>query len=790
MDLKDIKNKLEFEKITGRLINLAYSDPGKELCEDMEFYTSRNELEFELEKVSQMKEFLNVRGDIPLNGLKDIRNSVNKAGIEGYYISPEEFLHILTFLRISRTVKKMLSEQSRDMSGDFSVLRNISKDLFFDKILEHNIEITIDENGQVKDSASSNLRKIRRQINAQSEKLRKTLSDVLNRISEKDYSRDEIITQRDGRFVIPVKAENKRAVHGIIHSSSSTGATVFIEPSETIELNNEITELYFEEKREIESILRELASQLSSNISEIKNNIGILAEIDFLQAKARYSIETISSKPVISDSHINLINAFHPVLLQTHKRAEVVPLDINLGNEFNTLVISGPNAGGKTVVLKTVGLIQLMLQSGLHIPAAAESSLRIYNDIFVSIGDDQSLENDLSTFSSHLKYIKEIISGADSHSLVLIDEIASGTDPVLGSALSASILKYLSDKNCTTIVTTHNSELKEFAYSTDKIENGSLEFNTENLSPNFKFSSGVPGQSFTFEIARKYEFPESLLSDAGMYLSENESRLEDLLKELNETKHKFEMLKNKYDIENSRLSGLTKIYDEKIKELKKNERELKYKARLEAENILKSANKLIEKTVKEIREKENLQKEIKKEFTESAAKLLKPDDEEITAETETEEYPRVTGGKLNVNDPVQIKGTNTSGEIISISENTVTVNVNGLAIKTSADELEKLDRPAKSGSGPGVSYVEVNEGVINNSLDLRGKYTFEIYDTLNKFLDESIRYGLKEVSIIHGKGSGKLRNEVHKLLQSNNMVKSYRLGKISEGDTGVTIAEL
>ncbi|HQY51900.1 MAG TPA: endonuclease MutS2 [Ignavibacteria bacterium] len=789
MDLTDIKYKLEFDRITSRLKNFVYSDLGEELCDSMKFFSESGELEYELEKVSQMKELLNARGDVPLDGLKDIRRSISKAGIEGHYISPEEFLHILNFLRISRIIKKMISEDSRDFSEDFSVLKRITSDLFFDKILEHNIDITIDETGAVKDSASSNLRKIRRQIITQSGRLRKTLANVMEKISEKDYAREEIITQRDGRFVIPVKVENKRLVHGIIHSSSSTGATVFIEPTETIELNNEITELYFEEKREIESILRELASQLSKNIEPIKNNIRILAEIDFLQAKAKYSIETISSKPIISENHLNLINAYHPVLLQTHKRNEVVPLDICIGDEFNTMVISGPNAGGKTVVLKTVGLNQLMLQSGLHVPAAPESEFRLFDNIFVSIGDDQSLENDLSTFSSHLKYIKEIISKSDQKSLVLIDEIASGTDPVLGSALSASILEYLSENNCISIVTTHNSELKEFAYSTENIENGSLEFNVDNLSPNFKFSTGVPGQSFTFEIARKFDFPEVLLNNAGKYLSENESRLEDLLKELNETKQKFESLKSKYDIENTRLAGLTNIYDQKIKEFKKNEKELRYKAKLDAENIIKNANKLIEKTIKEIRENENSHKEIKKHFSEAAAELTKPDTKD--AKEDTEEINKVISGELKINDPVQIKGTKSTGEIISISGNTVTISVNGLAIKTTIDELEKLEKPIKEKKEHSVnSFVEVNEGVINRSLDIRGKYTFEITDSLYRFIDESIRIGLKEISVIHGKGSGKLRDEVHNLLKTNKSVLSYRLGGLSEGDTGVTVIEI
>ena len=781
MNKEDIKNKLEFERIVSRIKHFTYSEPAEEKCADMEFYTDIISLETELDKVAEMKEILNVAGELPLDGLKDIRKSLSKMKIDGYFISPLEFLHILEFLRVSRRLKKMISDISKN-DADHELISGITENLFFDKVLEHNIEITIDENGEVKDSASSALNKIRKQINSHSERLRKTLANILKRVSEKEYAREDIVTQRDGRFVIPVKVENKRNVAGIIHSSSSTGATVFIEPTESINLNNELTELHFEEKREIEKILRELAQQLSGHTDELKANIEILSEIDFIQAKAKYAIETISVKPVLNKGILNLINAYHPVLLQTHKRNEVVPLNLTIGGEFNTLVISGPNAGGKTVVLKTVGLNQLMLQSGILIPVNPESEYRIFDNIYISIGDEQSLENDLSTFSSHLKSIKEIVDNADENSLILIDEIASGTDPVLGSALSASILKSFCQRNSTTIVTTHNSELKEFAYNTDRIENASLEFNIENLSPNFNFITGVPGQSFTFEIARKFDFPESILSESHKYLDENESRLEDLLKDLNETKQNYNILKNKSDIENTRLTALTNLYESKIKEITKNEKELKYKAKLDAEQIIKDANKLIEKTIKEIREDKHTPKEIKKEFIKEAEKITEL---ESVMQEET-----VVNEKIRTGDMVRIKNSHSTGEVLDISNSVISVNMNGLIIKADISDLEKISRKEASKEISGLSTVEINDGKIELSIDFRGKYSHEIGDALEKFIYESLTNGLKEVSIIHGKGSGKLREEVKKQLKGNKHVKSFRLGNWNEGDSGVTIAEL
>ncbi len=782
MHFKEAKDKLEFSKVINRVKHHTYSDLGAGLCDEIEFFVNPELLEAELDKVSEMMNILNHSGDLPLEGLKDIRQSLSKIKIEGYFISPLEFLDILEFLRISRKLRKLVADIPHDEVKNLHYIPEMTKRLFSDRILEHNIEITIDENGDVKDSASAALHKIRKQINAQSERLRKTLSNILKKVSELDYTRDEIMTQRDGRFVIPVKTENKRDVPGIIHSSSATGATVFIEPTESINLNNELTELYFEEKREIEKILRELASQLSLHTEEIKVNIDILAETDFLNAKARYAIETISVKPVLNSRYTKFVNAYHPVLLQTHKRSEVVPLNITIGDEFNTLIISGPNAGGKTVVLKTVGLIQLMLQSGMPVPVSPESEFTIYENIFVNIGDEQSLENDLSTFSSHLRSIGDIIEHANDRSLVLIDEIASGTDPVLGSALSSAILKLLSKKNAVTIVTTHNSQLKEFAFNQEKIDNASLEFDSETLSPNFKFVQGIPGQSFTFEIAKRYNFPQNVIDEARTYLDKKEVRLEELLKDLNETKQKYNTLKNKFDVENVRLTGLTNLYDKKIAELNKNERELKYKAKLEAEKILKDANKLVEKTIKEIREDKLSPKEIKSEFAKES--------EKITDITEVAETVQPADGEIAVNDSVRIRNTNSIGNVISISSGTATLNMNGLMIKTKINEIEKVVQNNFTQDFSDIPSVKISDSPAFGSIDIRGKYSMEIENDLEKFLQESVLNGFKEVSIIHGKGSGRLREEVQKYLKRNTSVKTSRPGNWNEGGSGVTIVEL
>jgi len=466
---ESIYTLLEFERILDRVKYHIYSGLGMELCENISFITSKFQLEEELNKTSEMKDILSREEYLQLDGLQDIRSTLSKLKIEGSYIPSIEFINILSFLRISRTVKSYFSRFNIGGEYDYTIIPKITIKLFSDKVLENNIDSTIDETGRVRDGASSELRRIRTDIIRKTNSLRKSLEKILKDTSDKDYSQDEIITQRDGRFVIPIKAENKRKVPGLIHSSSSTGQTVFIEPAATIELNNDITELQFEEKREIERILAELAKKVRVNLPELKINCEILAEIDFLQAKAKYAIEIMAEKPLISEDEYCIKNGYHPVLLQTHKRDEVVPLNFNIGNDYNSIIISGPNAGGKTVSLKTVGVLALMLQSGILVPVHYESKFRILSKIFVSIGDQQSLENDLSTFSSHISYLKKILDEADDKSLILIDEICSGTDPVLGSALSCAIIDNLTARNSLSVVTTHNSELKAYAYNTPKV---------------------------------------------------------------------------------------------------------------------------------------------------------------------------------------------------------------------------------------------------------------------------------------------------------------------------------
>jgi DNA mismatch repair protein MutS2 len=781
MNLEEIKNKLEFGKVISKIQKYSYSELSNDLFSNLPFYTEKFDLEKELKKVAQVKELIEINSFPDLAGLRNIRELIEKSKIKGSIILSDKFLWVLIFLKISRNVKQVLNSVNKNNYDNYYLVAELSKKLFYDKILERHIELTIDEEGNVKDTASQNLRRIKSEIKHKSDSLRKTLYRILKTVSEQELSRDEIITLRDGRSVIPVKVENKRKVPGIIHSSSASGSTVFIEPQDTTEINNEITELKYEERREIEKLLTELTEEVSSYYEELKLNCEILAELDFIYAKAKYAIDISGNIPEINEKYISLKKAYHPVLLQSHTIGEIIPLDVEIGNDFNTLVITGPNAGGKTVALKTIGLLQLLFQSGILITADSSSVFRIFKKIYINIGDDQSIENDLSSFSSHLKYIKEIITNCDSDSLVLIDEICNGTDPKLGGALSASILKYLSEKNCISIVTTHIGDLKSFAFNTDKIENASLEFDIETLSPNYKFVVGIPGQSFTFEIAKKFKFPDDTLNFAKNLLDENENNLEDLIKELNFNKQKYLELKSDYNIQNERLSGLISSYESKLSDIKKKEKEIINTAKNEGERIIEESKRKIDLAIKEVRENKDFKpKEIKTNIENFVKKNLQVE----PCEEKTNNEP------VKIGDSVQIKDSNSKGILLEIIKDNASIDVNGVIFKVKTKDIKKADNITKKFTKFKESHSNVVEIPYEFTIDLRGLYSIEISDKVEKFLQNANLNSIATVTIVHGKGTGRLRKEVNNILSKNKLVKSFRLGNWNEGDSGTTIVEL
>ncbi|MEK9135619.1 MAG: endonuclease MutS2, partial [Bacteroidota bacterium] len=508
MQFEHAAAKLEFEKVLQRVQRYAASEPGKELLGSSTFSSSVSDIKNELSCVSEVKSLIESEGYLPIEGIHSVKASIQKSGVEGAVLQPREVLQVGLTMKAAKTLREFLSKQRMQAL----LVWGIAEPLHVDRVLIYNIERAIDESGAVKASASKELQSIRRTINEKYDQLRKRLEAILKSVSDQGFSQDDIITTREGRMVIPVKAEHKNRVQGFIHSASASGATVFIEPSETLETNNDIRSLQFQEQREVERILKELTLQIREQRDQLLNNLNILARLDALHAKAKYSIEVLGVQPrVVESGQMKLVQARHPLLLMSHGYKGTVPLDLDLGADYNTLVISGPNAGGKSVAMKCVGLLVLMTQAGLHIPASDQAVVRVFRKLFVDIGDEQSIENDLSTFSSHLRNLREIAAGADRDSLVLIDEIGSGTDPAEGGAIAAAMLETLTKRDSSTIATTHHGALKVFAYETEGVENGAMEFDQATLTPTYRFKAGIPGSSYALEMADRLGLDKELL---------------------------------------------------------------------------------------------------------------------------------------------------------------------------------------------------------------------------------------------------------------------------------------
>jgi DNA mismatch repair protein MutS2 len=775
-------NKLEFFKVKQRIVRYALSEFGREKILNLQPSSSPSEIQYTLDLTSEMKALLESDDPLPMDGLTDIRPQLSRASILDSIITVGEIYSIGISLQIARKVSSFFSKRK----NTYILLNEIVEPIYIDKILEFNIDRAIDENGNIKDTATAELRKIRREIGERTDQLRKKLENILKSVSSQGWAQEEIITARDGRMVIPIKIENKNRLPGFIHSSSSSGATVFIEPTETLELNNDLRTLQFQETKEIERILRDLTTQVRTVKDQLSNNIQILSTLDFFHAKGKYSIEILGCAPKISEKGFSiLVDARHPLLLMRHRREEVFPLTLEIGKDYSTLIITGPNAGGKSVAIKTFGLMVLMVQSGLHIPASSESIFNVYSKIFVDIGDDQSIENDLSTFSSHLVSLKEIIERADDKSLVLIDEIGAGTDPTEGSALAQSILEDLTKKKVHTLVTTHHGTLKAFAYETDGIENGAMEFDHETLTPTYRFKSGVPGSSYAFEMAKRMGIARYILDNANSYRGESHHNLENLLAELELRSQQMKVELSSAREANIKLENLISEYTQKNKTIQKEVKEIKAKALHDVKQILDKANSVIEKAIQEIRQQSGSKNSIK--FAKDEIQKLR--EEHVSLLHETEEESSLED-PLQVGDNVKLKGGTEIGKIIERS-GTSAFNIlfGQLKIKANRSELVKVSLNKKNKYESTIAFSSTDER-ISPEIDLRGMMGEEAINAIDKYIDSAVLHGLHRIDLIHGKGTGALRVKITEYLKKHSAIKSFRLGDWNEGGHGVTVVEL
>ncbi len=785
MKFEHAATRLEFEKVLQRVQRYASSDPGRELLSSPEFLPSVQAIKYELSCVSELKGLIEAEGYIPLEGIHPVRASIVKSGVEGAVLQPREVLQIGLTMKAAKTLREFLYKQRTQTL----LVWEIAEPLHIDKVLIYNIERAIDESGAVKANASKELQSVRRAISEKYDDLRKRLERILKSVSDQGFSQDDIITTREGRMVIPVKSEHKNRVQGFIHSASASGATVFIEPSETLETNNEIRSLQFQEQREVERILKELTGQIREEREHLLGSLAILARLDALHAKAKYSVEVIGVQPsVVESGGMKIVQGRHPILMMTHGYNGTVPLDLELGDSYRTLVISGPNAGGKSVTMKCVGLLVLMTQVGLHIPASDQSVVRIFGKIFVDIGDEQSIENDLSTFSSHLKNLRDVAAEADRTSLVLIDEIGSGTDPGEGSAIAASMLELLTKRGSCTIATTHHGALKVFAYETDGVENGAMEFDQETLTPTYRFKAGMPGSSYALEMADRLGLNKELLDRSRELLGHQQTKLEGLIGELEGSAQKYRLRLEVLAEEKARVDELVRQYEARIAAQSRELKEVKRHAIDEAKQIVDRANAVIERSVREIRET-NADKATLKELRQEVAGLKQELEKEHTTasvETETMETEHIEAGAT-----VRLKDGGEVGEVESIAADgrTAVVVFGIVKMKLPISNLRTTHERQRQRAPQSFARLEKPEQ-IPTDIDLRGMNGDEAIPLVDKFLDTAMLAGLHRVDIIHGKGTGALRKKVTEFLSNHPRVKSFRLAEWNEGGTGATVVEL
>jgi DNA mismatch repair protein MutS2 len=776
-DFSTAIRKLEFDRILDRLKQLVVSEPGRELAASLLPSTSPETIQGGLSRVSEAKELLIAEGSVPLDGIKSIATALKKSSIENHILTSKELLDIASTLRAARSMASFISKRHKN----YPQLAAMAAGLFYDKVVEYNILECIDEEGKIRDTASKELRRIRQEIISTADLLRKNLTSILKRISEKEFLQEEIITTRDGRMVIPVKVEHKNHVPGFIHSSSASGATVFIEPAETLNLNNALTELHLSEQRETGRILAGLTLQVQGIREQLEQTLGQLAALDLIFAKAKQSIEILGNPAGIpSASRVRLSGARHPVLLQKHRREEIVPLDLELGEDIKTLIITGPNAGGKSVAMKTVGLLALCTQAGLHIPASPESEMCLFDHIFVDIGDEQSIENDLSTYTSHLLCLRDILQRAEEHSLVLIDEIGAGTDPAEGGALAAAVLKDLTQRGAMTIATTHHGMLKAFAHETPGVSNASLEFDQETLKPTYKFRSGLPGSSYALELAKRLELPEALIDQARDLVGEEKVKLEKLLSDLERQSQQYRSQIQEVSTERDRLDSLVRLYDQKMRDLQKEMRSIRKQAVDEAQDLVQGAQALIERSIKEIRETAAA-KVVVRSARESVQRLRQE-----VADLSADDQP-VELQDFRLGDTVRFKDGSQTGEIMDMKHPFATVLSGNARLRVKLSELRKVN-DRQGGALPASSALYTPEG--KSEIDVRGLLGDEAIPKVQRFLDDATVAGLHRVDIIHGKGTGALRKKVGDFLKTYPHIKSYRLGEWNEGGTGVTVVEL
>lgn len=782
---------LEYNKIVERLAEYAFGADTKERCLSLLPSTSLSEI---INAQQQTKDAMNrslKKGRLDCSGIKPLSSAIRRVEIGGT-MNIEELLGLCKLLETARRVKAYGRKEREDIPSDslselFDGLEPLSP--LCDEI--RRCIISVDE---ISDDASSNLKSIRRSIRSTGDRIHAQLNQMLNNQNVRNCLQDFVITMRNGRYCLPVKAEAKSQITGMVHDQSSSGSTLFIEPMAVVNLNNELKELSIKEQDEIAVILATLSAKAGEYIPAIETDYQILTELDFIFAKAAYALEYNGITPHFNtERKIRILKGRHPLL----DAKKVVPIDISLGSDFDQLVITGPNTGGKTVSLKTVGLLTLMGQAGLPIPSGDRSELAVFDDIFADIGDEQSIEQNLSTFSSHMTNIIHILKEANEHSLVLFDELCAGTDPTEGAALAVSILSYFHSRGIRTMATTHYSEIKIYALTTSGIENACCEFDVETLSPTYRLLIGIPGKSNAFAISKKLGLSDTLIEDARTRISSNEQNFEDLLSDLEASRITIEKEQAEINRYKSEIAALKQQLKNKQEKLDESRDAILRKAKEEANQILQEAKDTADEAIRNFNKygttRPSIQ-EMEKQRTNIREKMA-ANEKKSSKEKDTAIYNPKVPKKLRIGDSVKVLSMNLTGTVHSLpnAKGDLFVQMGILRSQVNIKDLVLIEdatpgskKYAKTGAGK----LKMSKSAsVSTEINLIGKTVDEAIALLDKYLDDAYLAHLPSVRIVHGKGTGALRSAVQSHLKRQSYIKSFHLGEFGEGDAGVTIAE-
>ncbi|WP_411355295.1 endonuclease MutS2 [Peptoniphilus harei] len=786
--LKRASKTLEFDKVLVELKKLASASITSEYIDQVEISTQYEVVKNRLNETNEALKLIIAKGEPQLFGIVDIRSIIKRTEIGGS-LTAGSLLQVSDFLRVSRGLKTYLKKDSynKDEEVKLEYIDKLIEDLYTDKRLEDEINSKIISEEEIADDASRELLRIRRGIVAKKDSIKNRLNGILS--SHADFLQDAIVTLRDGRYVVPVKIENKSRVKGLVHDISGSGQTAYIEPMAVVEANNDLKELYIKENQEIEKILRKLSELVGETSEEIKSNQEKLIELDFIFAKARLALNYHANMPKLNrEGRINLIKAYHPFL----DRKIAVPIDINLGIDFTSLIVTGPNTGGKTVSIKTVGLLTLMTQFGLLIPADEASEITVFEKVFSDIGDEQSIEQSLSTFSSHMINIVYILKNVSPNSLVLFDELGAGTDPTEGAALARSIMDFMLERKIRCISTSHYNQLKVYALTTDGVANASMEFDVDSLSPTYRLLIGVPGKSNAFEISRRLGLPDEIIGEAKKLLSSENIEFEDVLQSIDEDRTKIREYKEELEREKIDLEKENKRLQSKIKKLEDQKEKILEKSREEAKRLLLNTKENVDIILSEINEaRDNISSENSKKIQE-AQDLLRESIKNARDKSELEiAKAKNPIREIKIGDKVRTS----LGNIATVLElpdkkGNVLVQSGIMKMNMPKDSLTRIDVQEDTTKHNTRSILQNKATNVKSEIDIRGKNFEDAKDIVDKYLDDAYLSGLKSVRIIHGKGTGVLRKKLREHFRSVKTIKSYKDAEYNEGGDGVTVVIL